>query len=276
MSISVLILTLNEEKNISRCLASLAWSDDVVILDSFSEDGTGEIARQAQVRFVQRAFQGYADQRNYGLNDIQYRHPWVLMVDADEIVPPELVRELKVAVANAAQDVCLFQIRRKDFLMGRWIRRSSGYPTWFGRLMRVGRVWVEREINEEFHTDGWTARLNHHLHHYPFNKGFAAWIEKHNRYSTMEAHQRLASAKPNIPWSQLFAQNPQLRRTATKALYYSLPLRPLVAFVSLYILRGGILEGRPGFVFSVLRSCYEFMIDVKVIELRLRDKGLPL
>ena len=276
MSISVLILTLNEERNIGRCLASLAWCDDVVILDSFSEDGTKEIARQAQVRFVQRAFQGYADQRNHGLNDIQYRHPWVLMVDADEIVPPELVTELKVAVANAAPDVCLFQIRRKDFLMGRWIRRSSGYPTWFGRLMRVGRVWVEREINEEFHTDGRTARLNHHLHHYPFNKGFAAWIEKHNRYSTMEAHQRLASAKPNIPWSQLFAQNPQLRRTATKALYYSLPLRPLVAFVSLYILRGGILEGRPGFVFSVLRSCYEFMIDVKVIELRLRDKGLPL
>ncbi len=151
MTVSVLILTLNEEANLPGCLDSLVWCDDVVVLDSFSTDRTVEIARERGVRVEQRRFENYASQRNSGLNSIRYRHTWVLMLDADERVPPELRDEMLAAVAAAPADAAMFLMRRRDHLFGRWIRRSSGYPTWFGRLVRVGRVRVERPINEEYH-----------------------------------------------------------------------------------------------------------------------------
>ena len=97
-NISVLILTLNEEKNLANCLESLRWCDDVVVLDSFSIDNTKTIAQKYGAGFFQRKFDNYANQRNYGLSDIVYKHPWILMVDADEIVPPELVHEINMEV----------------------------------------------------------------------------------------------------------------------------------------------------------------------------------
>src|SRR5215470_4926000 len=132
MGISILILTLDEEANLGACLDSVAFSDDVVVLDSFSKDRTVEIARERGVRLYQRAFDNYAAQRNYGLRDVEYRHPWVLMLDADERVPEDLRREMEAATGAAAGTVALFRMRRRDHLFGRWIPRSTGYPTWFG------------------------------------------------------------------------------------------------------------------------------------------------
>ncbi len=109
------------------------------------------------------------------------------MLDADERVPADLVRKMRKAVPRSTDEVAPFQLRRRDWLLGRWIRHSSGYPTWFGRLARRGRVRVERPVNEEYHATGRVEWLAGHLDHYPFNKGFAEWIAKHNRYSTMEA-----------------------------------------------------------------------------------------
>jgi glycosyltransferase involved in cell wall biosynthesis len=185
MAISVLVLTLNEEINLAACLESVRWCDDVVVLDSLSSDSTVAIAEQYGARVVRREFDDYAGQRNYALQQISWRNPWLLMLDADERVPVELQREILAATAAAEPSVAMFRMRRKDHLFGRWIRGSSGYPTWFGRLMRLGRVRVERAINEEYHADGTVSLLEAHLHHFPFNKGFAAWIEKHDRYSTM-------------------------------------------------------------------------------------------
>lgn len=276
MTISVLILTLNEEANLGRCLQSLDWCDDIVVLDSFSSDGTEAIARDAGVQFHQRHFDSYAGQRNFGMSQIEYKHPWLLMVDADEVVPPDLAHEMKSVVVDASETLCLFRMRRKDFFMGKWIRRSSGYPTWFGRLARRGRVWVEREINEEYHTDGEVGVLQQHLYHYPFNKGLASWIDKHNRYSSMEAAMLLDRDGPAVSLAGLWAADPAERRKAAKGLFYALPARPVVAFAGLYFLKGGVLEGRAGLTFSILRALYEFMIDVKVRELRRRGAGMPL
>jgi glycosyltransferase involved in cell wall biosynthesis len=275
MGISVLILTLDEEVNLAGCLASVAWSDDVVVLDSFSRDRTVDIAREHGVRLYQRAFDNYANQRNFGLRDIDYRHPWVLMLDADERVPEDLRLEMQTAIGGAAVDTVLFRMRRRDYLFGRWIRRASGYPTWFGRLVRIGRAWVERPINEEFHANGEVARLRGHLDHYPFNKGFSAWIEKHDRYSTMEARLR-ALEPPAERWSGLFAPDPARRRRAQKVWLHGMPMRPLVVFAGLYFIRGGVLEGRAGLTFSLLRAWYEYVIDCKALELRRRAAGLPV
>ncbi|MEJ0087429.1 MAG: glycosyltransferase family 2 protein [Pseudomonadota bacterium] len=275
MSISVLVLTLNEEANLAGCLESVRWCDDVVIVDSLSVDSTADIAAQYGARVVGRAFDDYAKQRNFALHEVAYRHSWVLMLDADERVPVELQREMLAATAAAPENLAMFRMRRKDHLFGRWIRGSSGYPTWFGRLVRPGKVRVERAINEEYHADGAVQELESHLHHFPFNKGFAAWIEKHDRYSTMEAKLRIAGGTGGRA-AELFSGDSVQRRRALKATLYRMPGRPLLVFVALYFFRGGIIEGRAGLTFSLLRAWYEYMIDCKYFELQRRARGLPV
>lgn len=276
MNVSILILTLNEESNIKDCLDSLVWSDDIVVLDSFSADATSRIAAGQGARVVQRAFDNYSGQRNFGLTNIDYRHEWILMIDADERVPAALKTEILTVTASAPSGVTLYAMRRRDHLFGRWIKHSSGYPTWFGRLARVGQVWVERSVNEEYHTSGITGYLREHLDHYPFNKGFAEWFAKHDRYSSWEAALKFERQQAPPALRALFSRDPGLRRKAQKSLLYALPGRPLLMFLALYFLRGGFLEGRAGLTFSLLRTWYEFMIDCKYQELLRRARGLPV
>jgi hypothetical protein len=198
------------------------------------------------------------------------------MLDADERVPEELRLEMLEITNRAADSIALLGMRRKDHMFGRWIRRGSGYPTWFGRLARVGRVWVERPINEEYHTDGERAMLQGHLHHFPFNKGLSAWLQKHDRYSTMEAELRASTTHARPRMAALFGNDPVARRRELKALAYRMPGRPLLMFLALYVFRGGFLDGRAGLTFSLLRAWYEFMIDCKYAELRRRRAGLPV
>lgn len=271
--VSALILTLDEEANIGNCIDSLQWCDDIVVLDSYSQDRTVDIAREKGARVFQREFDNYARQRNYGLNDIEYKNSWLIMVDADEVTPPDLATEIGQAINNSSDNVCLFRMRRKDYFLGQWIRRSSGYPTWFGRLIKIGKVSVEREINEEYVTDGEVGLLEAHLHHYPFNKGFSWWVARHNRYSTMEAENKLASHEQPLPLLSLFSRDPTLRRKKIKQIVYSLPGRPLIIFLGLYIIRGGILEGRAGLTFCLLKAFYEFLISCKLQELERRQHG---
>src|SRR4051794_413016 len=138
--VSVLILTKNEEQNLPKCLASVRWSDDVVVFDSLSTDQTCEIAAGKGARVFQRAFDNYAAQRNAALTEVQYKYPWILMLDADECATAELAHEIKQLLMKGDETVTLYRMRRKDMFFGRWLKRSSGYPTWFGRLMRSGRV----------------------------------------------------------------------------------------------------------------------------------------
>jgi glycosyltransferase involved in cell wall biosynthesis len=275
-SISILILTWNEELNLAQCLDSCAWSDDIVVFDSYSTDRTSEIAVGAGARLVQRAFDNYAAQRNAAMTGVAFKHPWILMVDADERIPPDLVTEMQRAVANAEPDTVLFRMRRKDFFLGRWLRRSSGYPSWFGRLARLGRVRVERAVNEEYIADGHVAHLKGHLLHYPFNKGIAYWYERHNRYSTMEAAAVFDGRAKRPAFAGLFRRDPIERRRALKQLVYRLPMRPAIWFAYLYFVRMGFLDGRAGLAFSRMRASYEMIIDLKVLELERRRLGLPV
>jgi hypothetical protein len=180
------------------------------------------------------------------------------------------------AVARADADTVLFRMRRKDFFMGRWLRRSSGYPTWFGRLVRLGRVRVEREVNEEYIAEGKVLHLESHLHHYPFNKGVANWYERHNRYSSMEALAKVQSRTATPSLGAVFGRDPIERRRALKMLLYRVPMRPAIVFAYLYFVRLGILDGRAGLAFSRMRASYELFIDLKVIEAERRKLGLPV
>ncbi len=274
--ISVLILTLNEEINLPGCLESVKWCDDIVIYDSHSTDRTVEIAREAGARVFQRSFDNYANQRNAALTQVEYRHPWLLMLDADEHATPAVEQEIRKIVDSGEESITLYHIRRKDMFFGKWLRRSSGYPTWFGRFFRVGKVRVEREINEEYHTDGKVGHLQEHLIHYPFNKGVAFWFERHNRYSSIEASSLLQEVRVPLELRKLFSSDPIIRRRILKQIAYRMPGRPFLVFCYLYLFRLGILDGRAGLTYCILRSIYEYMIDIKLKELRRREKGLSI
>ena len=258
--ISCLILTLNESENIEACIQSLPWRDDVHILDSESSDKTAEIAMASGARVTTCSFKGYASQRNTGLL-LPFNNEWIVMLDADERMTPELAAEIEREIATAQSDVAMFRVRRRDMFMGRWLKRSSGYPTWFPRVLRRGRVRVEREINEVYVPDGIARQLQGHIDHYPFNKGMDWWFDRHNRYSTMEAKLLLGRREQVSPGTA--SKDPGARRAALKALAYRLPLRPYLVFFYLYFVRGGFLDGKPGWVYANMRLAYEIMIDAK-------------
>jgi len=267
LPISVVILTWNEEETVQGAIASaIADYAEVVVLDSFSTDRTVELSEAAGARVVCNPFQGYASQRNFALHAMEKSTEWVFFLDADERISPELTAELKRVFAEPKVDAGMFRMRRKDMFEGRWIKRSSGYPTWFGRLCHAASVRVEREINEEYHCSRDTARLEEHLIHFPFAKGLTHWLDRHNRYSTAEA----ATVVNGEKWNPrlILSMDPVLRRKALKQIYMRLPIRPLAGFVFLYFLRGGFLDGRAGLRFAMLRAFYELMISIKLDEMR--------
>ena len=267
-NISVLILTLNEERNLEACLRAVSWSDDVVVFDSFSTDRTVEIAKDWGARVIQRHFDDERSHRTASLRTL-FKHSWVFNPDADEIATKELSLEMLDAVAGAAPDAAAFRMRRKDMFMGLWIRHSSLYPTWFARLFRPERIRFERTINLNCVVDGPDFKLEHHLLHYSFNKGLDEWFTKHNKYSRAEAFESLQSLKSrSVDWHSIISRNPLQRRRALKEISCRVPFRPLARFLYMYVARRGFLDGIPGFHFCCLVSFYEYMICLKMKELQ--------
>lgn len=276
--VSVLILTLNEQDNLPACLASVAWSDDIVVFDSLSTDRTVEIARAAGARVIQRPFDNWAAHQNWALANIAFKHPWVYYSDADEVVAPELRDEL-LAVARADGRGCVaYSVRYRNFFMGRWIRHCGIYPVWVLRFFRPERVKWERLVNPVPVVDGATGRLGAHFDHYSFSKGLDAWVDKHNRYSRQEAEECLkalaAGRRPAL--SALLGRDAAARRRALKELSVRMPCRPLLRFVYMYGLRLGFLDGRPGYHYCRLLAIYEYLIVVKMIERRRRAQNAAL
>jgi glycosyltransferase involved in cell wall biosynthesis len=269
--ISVLILTRNEERDLPGCLASVAWSDDVHVFDSLSTDRTVQIAREHGAHVAERAFDNYASQRNAALSGLPFRHPWLFILDADERIPGDLVPALQAFVQSAAPGVDAARIRRRDFLFGRWLKHCQMSPFYI-RLVRLGKVHYEREINEVLKVEGQVVDLPGHFDHYPFSKGVEHWFAKHNVYSTMEARELMKTRRGEYPLSlrtALFGRDFNERRFHQKELFYRMPFRPLVKFLYLYGLRRGFLDGLAGFSYATMASIYEYMISVKVVELRM-------
>src|ERR1035437_5912344 len=142
--ISVLILTKNEEIDLSGCLESVAWCDDIHVFDSYSTDRTIELAQGAGAKVTQRLFDGYASQKNAALVSCKFRHPWVLLLDADERIPKPLADEMLDSVQKAGNGVAGFRIRRRDYLFGTWLKHAQITP-WYIRLVRPECARFERE-----------------------------------------------------------------------------------------------------------------------------------
>jgi glycosyltransferase involved in cell wall biosynthesis len=266
--ISVLILTRNEQQDLPACLASVAWSDDIHVFDSFSTDRTLEIARASGAHVHQRIFDDYATHRNAALRQVPLKHSWLFLLDADERPAPALAEEMLQAVANAPASLAGYSLRRRDFLFGTWLKHAQISPFYI-RLVRHERAHYMRAINEVLVVEGEIGTLSSPLDHFPFSKGIAQWMDKHNVYSTMEAqliHRQQGLRNPSVRIA-LFDRDFHQRRLHQKAIFYRLPFRPVVKFFYMTLVRGAILDGRAGLTYAALQSLYEYLIVLKTKEL---------
>lgn len=274
---SVLVLTYNEIDNIRRCLDSLADCDDVVVLDSHSTDGTVEYVSTRAARLFHRTFDTFAAQRNWALDNVTFKHPWVLHLDADECMTPALHSEIGDAVSRDEKSAYL--VANKLMFMDRWIRHASMYPYYQARLLRQGESRFEQRGHGQ--TLGETTRgvgtLREPYVHYNFSKGISDWIARHNRYSSAEAS-RISSQNGSFGRAILAAfagKTAQDRQQGRKQIADFLPARPLVRFVYLYLWKLGFLDGTAGFHYCCLMAMYDYMIRIKCTEAHLASHKQP-
>jgi glycosyltransferase involved in cell wall biosynthesis len=274
--ISVLILARDEEQDLPGCLESVRWSDDVHVYDSGSTDATAEIAARAGARFVQRSadlgqqiFGGNeAEHKNWAMANLPFKHKWVLHLDSDERVTPELAANIRRAVQNSGDKVA-FRIQRRDFWGERWLKHVQA-SSYYMRLFRPEKIRYERLVNPVSIADGPVGELDGYLDHYPFSKGMSHWLNRHNFYSSLEAQQILRNRATNQQFSPVqafLARDRNQRRFHQKELFYRMPARPLLKFFILYLGKCGFLDGRAGFNYAMLQSFYESMIVLKTKEL---------
>lgn len=275
--VSVLIPVLNEAKNLPSCIASVQWSEDVVVVDSGSTDETADLALRHGARVV--SFQyvpGGVKKKNWALRNVDFKHDWVLILDADEQITPSLAWEIAQVVQTAAEPVAYY-INRRFFFLGRWIRRCGYYPSWNLRLLKRGYGFYEfipdssdsgdNEVHEHMLVSGKAGYLRHPMDHYAY-PDIKTFVEKHNRYSTWEASVARAYLDPtNESGRGEMAFHLRLRRFL-KLTARRLPFPDHLRFVYHYFLRLGFLDGRAGYILCKLLAEYEFLIWAKMIENR--------
>ena len=267
-NVSILILTKNEQQDLSGCLQSVSWSDDIHVYDSISTDDTLAIAHQFGATVTQRPFDNWAAHQNWGLKNVPFKHPWVFYIDADERMTPELVQAVQAAVASAKDQVA-FRLQRRDFFMGTWLKHVQTSP-FYMRLFRPEKMRYERLVNPISVADGPVGQVAGYLDHFPFSKGMGQWIDRHNGYSRFEAQQIIDNRQggEGFSWVKAFtAKDFHQRRYHQKELFYRLPFRPLVKFLLLYVAKRGFLDGRAGLTYAALQAIYEYFIVLKVREL---------
>lgn len=275
--VSVMIPTLNEAANLPRCLDHLQWADEVVVVDSGSTDATVKIAEAYGAKVVNFKWNGkWPKKKNWALRHAPFKHPWVLIVDADEWITPELAREIEDSIRDEKK--AGFYINRKFIFMGRWIKHCGYYPSWNLRLIKRGYGEYEQltdigdtgsgdnEVHEHVIAHGEVGYLDEDMLHFAF-PNIHTFIEKHNRYSNWEA--AVQFKKADTTSAAIGAELSKRRRL--KNLSRLLPFRPTLRFLYAYIWKGGWLDGQPGYVFCRLLAIYEYLSVAKFIELRRAD-----
>jgi glycosyltransferase involved in cell wall biosynthesis len=268
--VTAMIYTLNEEQNLPACLDSLGWCDDVIVIDSFSTDRTEAICRERGVRFFQHAFEGFGSQRNWAADHTSPRHDWLLVLDADERVTPEMVTEMATRLVAPPPSVAAYRLKRRFHLWGRWLEHSSLYPTWVVRLVHKDRVrYVNRGHAETQVVEGDIAELDADLID-ENQKGILEWFERQTRYARKDAEFELSEEDQPFHLGDLLTADPLARRAALKRLSRRAPGRAPVYFAYSYLVRGGFKDGEDGLVFCTMRALYQQMVNIHKYDLRKR------
>lgn len=282
-NIEFLILTKDEEINLPHTLdALLPWAGRVHIVDSESTDATRDIAERyneefpGKVNVVVQPWLGYAKQKNWALDNLPFESDWVFIVDADEIVLPELRDELLAVAARNPDDVkeAGFYINRYFIFLGKRIRHCGYYPSWNLRFFKRGKArYEEREVHEHMIVDGEEGYLKGHMEHND-RRGLEVYMAKHNRYSTLEAREIYDVMTGRAEESEhldakLLGNSLQRRRWIKHVLYPKLPAKWLARFLWMYILKLGFLDGLTGLRFCLFIAAYELLISLKLVELQI-------
>ncbi len=270
--ISVIILTKNEETDIKVCLESVKWSTDVHVLDSGSTDGTLQIAKSFGVNIACNLFESFGKQRNFALEHLPIKNEWILFLDADEVVTEQFKTALVQQTGEAPDQVAGFYCCWKMIFDGRWLKHCDNFPKWQFRVMRKGRANFTDfgHGQKEGEVTGTIGYIKEPYLHFGFSKGWTHWIDRHNRYSSQEAHARLLSRPP---FKNIYSGNSSTRNPALKSWLSRLPGWPVLRFFQAYILNLGFLEGTAGFIYCANMSYYEFLIQIKMREMRKRGKS---
>jgi glycosyltransferase involved in cell wall biosynthesis len=242
--ISVAIITKNEEENIRECLESVRWADEIVVVDGGSTDRTRDICREFEARVFEEEWKGFARQKNSAVD--KTRNEWVLSLDADERISPELQKEIqeRLAVDSPADG---FYMARKNYFSHHWIRYCGWYPDYNLRLFRKSRGrFLERAVHEKVKIQGRTETFKNPLIHRTY-ASVSEFLQRMDRYSNLAAV--------------------EMRREGKKVRHRDLVLRPPFTFLQMYLLRGGFLEGYRGFLLSKLYAFYTFAKYSKLKEM---------
>ena len=278
MTIAAVVISLNEANNLPRCLNSLSWCEELLLIDSGSTDGSQAIAAQRRARVLEHRQPGrfsFTVQRNWALENGGLSSDWVLFLDADEEVGPACRGAIEAAIQSALRQEdgpVGFELTPRYWFLGRWLRYTQGYPNWHPRLVRRGHLSFEGSLWESFPADSRIGRIAEPYEHYAFSKGIDDWLERHRRYSDWEAERIVAYLDGGGSNALGTRRWLRLRRLAAKLW----PLRPLLRFSQKYLLQGGFREGWQGLLFSLLMAGYDLITVVKVIERKRLARGLPL
>ncbi len=266
-NISFLIPTLNEEKNIAYSLESCAFADQVFVLDSGSTDKTKELAEAAGAFFVYHPWEGYARQKNWGLDNLPLETEWIFILDADEVITSPLRDELlELAGSMALTDKSGFYVNRYFVWEGKQIRHCGYYPSWNLRFFRRGKArYEERDVHEHMVVDGPVGYLKGEMHHEDRRGREYLW-QKHLKYAELEAREMVKSVKgestgelkPSFRGNSL-----ELRRAIKERIWPFLPARWALRFLYMYILKQGFLDGATGLDMCLFMTRYEFEIARK-------------
>jgi glycosyltransferase involved in cell wall biosynthesis len=273
--LSIVILTKNEEANLPATLASLRELEaDVFVVDSRSTDRTVAVAQQAGCQVFDHPFKNQAQQLNWALQNLPITTPWIMRLDADERLTPELVEELKRILPQTPEEITGYQVKRRVFFMGRWIRYGGYYPTWLLRIWRTGLGTCEQRNMDEhiILSRGKITNLQHDIID-ENQKGLSFWTDKHNRYADREVKDFLSVMSDTnddlLKRGQL--SQASRRRWVKTNLYARSPLffRALLYFLMRYTIGLGFLDGIEGLVFHFLQGFwYRFLVDAKIYELQ--------
>ena len=271
-NISFLIPTKNEEKNLPHALESCHFADQIFVLDSGSTDGTEKVARRYGASFHYHAWEGFARQKNWGLDNLPFQTDWVFILDADEMITPDLKQELlRIAAGEKGMSAAGYYVNRYFVWEGREIRHCGYYPSWNLRFFRHGKArYEERDVHEHMIVDGEIAYLQGEMHHEDRRGRDFIW-KKHLHYADLEANEMLktvaqqstAGLKPSFWGNSL-----ERRRAIKERIWPYLPVRWLFRFVYMYILKRGFLDGTAGLDMCLFMSRYEQEIARKLRQLK--------
>lgn len=274
--LSVIILTYNEIKHIRRAIQGIAaLGADVFVVDSFSTDQTCEIARSEGASVVQHAFLNQAQQFQWALATLPIATPWVMRLDADEVLTPELVDEIKARLPSLPAAICGVNLKRRHIFLGRWIRHGGRYPVTLLRIWRRGTAEVEQRWMDEHMilTTGEAITFRHDFADHNL-QDITYFIDKHNKYATREAVEvlsqryRMKQGNPD-PAGRRSSFQARAKHVVKQGLYNRLPFwcGPLAYFLARYVLQFGFLDGKAGLIYHVLQGFwYRFLVGAKIVE----------